>query len=457
MRTRHTRTVGLLVVHGIGEQKRLATAGKVVAGLKRAVPGLIETKRDEATACITVREPSSGTIVHLYEVYWADLLSGPSAEGAFAPEMMQAVAWFPWLNLRCGMYRGRPGMLVRVLLWTAALVPLTGLVYLGLIGVRLLAAFFPQARADLLKALRAVEGGTFTQRYRAVAEAARTVWLDHVLDQVVGDIFSYARGSLPGDPWPTAADGVRLRFYEQARRARQDGCDEVDALAHSLGTVVAFHALTGYRLSAEGAPHTAGAIDVARVWTIGSPLDKFAFLWPVMTGGEPATRTPTWVNFSNPLDVVAGRLDAFHSWHVENRRVWSGGAGRAHTIYERNPRFLGSLTEELFGTAMTPPRRSWHAVAGFAEAVVESATVILAFLFAAAVGALLFGGSVALLPWLVSSAAGLFVSDDVQQAIWNVTFFVQLALMTLILLLIGPRIEAGREHLKWRPTPAGGK
>ena len=41
--------------------------------------------------------------VHLYEVYWADILKEVTC-GSFQMEEVQSFSWFPWFNSLCGNY-----------------------------------------------------------------------------------------------------------------------------------------------------------------------------------------------------------------------------------------------------------------------------------------------------------------------------------------------------------------
>ena len=55
--------------------------------------------------------------------------------------------------------------------------------------------------------------------------------------------------------------------------------------------------------------------------TYGSPLDKFAAIWPARVPnnrGEPVFSKDTeWINIYDSTDPVAGNLDAFGQWPAE--------------------------------------------------------------------------------------------------------------------------------------------
>jgi hypothetical protein len=459
--------VGLLVVHGIGEQKPFDTVDKVISGLKAAAPDVREVERDEATGTVTIERTSPPARVRLYEVYWADLLTGETSRGAFGPEKVQSAAWFPWLNLRRHLYpHPRPGL---VLGWTILLIPMSALAYAGLFGARFFATLIDHARNP-----RTTRDDADTQNLgvldlvRQVAEDGRGGDygpLDKVLDLVAGDVFTYVAESTPAATPPTVADDVRQRFYRQAARASADGCRELHLLAHSLGTVVAFNALTGFRLTDADAAEHDTKLEIGRVWTIGSPLEKFAFLYPLMVAGQPvgtfrddgttvfrtstSEHRPSWVNFDNPLDLVSGRLRSFPNWKVDNRRVWAGGAARSHTVYERNKQVIESLTEGIFGVRESPPYSRRTVAVAVAAALGESVAAVLAMILVMVVGAGFLLVLAALLPWLIGTAAGLVVSDSTEAAIKDWGFLFMGALLALGLLLLAPRQTAGAEHRRW--------
>lgn len=120
--------------------------------------------------------------------------------------------------------------------------------------------------------------------------------IDALLDEYVGDVFSYVNsaGSAfyrdAGEaPIPAAAEQayghIVQRFYDQLVKADTDGCAAIHVVAHSLGTVVAYHALTGLRfdraMRTDAEAIRSAMSKVRRLYTIGSPLEKIRFFWPV--------------------------------------------------------------------------------------------------------------------------------------------------------------------------------
>jgi hypothetical protein len=230
--------------------------------------------------------------------------------------------------------------------------------------------------------------------------------VDKLMDATAGDVSQYIAGSVPSESAYTKADRVRARFFEQLAAARRDGCDDIQVLAHSLGTVVAFNALTGYRMDEVPSTTDDVPIGISRLWTIGSPLEKFAFFFPAMTqspalaayrssdrvvGVRGEVPTPSWVNFFNPLDVVAGRLRSFPQWSIENRRIWAGGMGRSHTIYETNAHVIEALSEAIFGVCRTQPISTIRRARGLVEAITECLLILAVLCLPVAAGAFVLG------------------------------------------------------------------
>ena len=139
------------------------------------------------------------------------------------------------------------------------------------------------------------------------------------------------------------------------------GCDEIQILAHSLGTVVAYHGLT----SSQGSETKETLPILTRLYTIGSPLEKIRFFWPRLidtTTVRPAIALPgpqkiegatsfIWENYYSPLDPVSGYLKRFDHWGgIKNKMLINlGGTATAHVRYEKNPVFFNRLMEGLSG------------------------------------------------------------------------------------------------------------
>ena len=375
-----SQPIALLVVHGIGSQKPGESLGSCVRELHQAYPQATLTDRDgdPMTAGELVKRGLPEAVlrlgswkVHLYEVYWADRLAGEPAAGSFHKFLFEETTWFPWLNWKAGLLPADDYS--RVAVWAR-----TVQLWLGQLGVSILLEL-----AELLP-----KGTRQT-----------------VLDQIVADVWNYThslRGVLPsGSPLTGAGAAIVDRVAEVALRARNDGCGEVQILAHSLGTVVAYNALT--RHQTPGPEHDVPPI--TRLYTIGSPLEKFLFIWTrlvssSLAGPELQRNGMTiargqdlqWLNFYSPLDLVSGRLKRFRQWGaLQNIRLWGlGGLVKAHTSYYPHPVVIAHLAKGL-GAPSTPMppsllRRLRPALGGMVESV--SAPLILTLLLF--LGALLF-------------------------------------------------------------------
>jgi hypothetical protein len=460
-----TRTA-LIVVHGIGEQRRLDTARKVVRGLSRVYADELSDVENVEEGTIDLVLRGSPVHVRLYEMHWATLFD-ENAKGSFIAESIQSVAVFPWLNRRHRLYKARR-RLPPMILWTSVLWLLSSIAYLGVWGLRL---FGSLAMGLSGRAPQAVSEGPLWQRARDQARLARHAYtpVDERIDKVVGDVFQYVSGSAPNKPPGVAADQVRALFFERLEAARSDGCDDVQVLAHSLGTVVVYNALTGYRLPEAQANSNDRPLQVSRFWTIGSPLEKFAYFFPTMTqpealaayqtspglaGVRGVSTTPRWINFFNPLDPVAGRLRSFPGWHIDNRRVWAGGMGRSHVVYERNARFLEALTEALFGAARVMPVSMTARLGGFLAAALESVLLLLVLAIPVVAGVALLTFVALLLPWIAGTLIGLVFSEEVEQGIrfWGAMV---LGVPLLATVLTQGLVSAGDEHRAWRLRGSG--
>jgi hypothetical protein len=393
--------LALLVIHGIGSQQRGELLESCVAGLQQTYPSA--TLLDRSGTRITcqditkraldeVRLTEGSWVVHLYEVYWADILSGPQVDGSFNKFLFEETTWFPWLN------------------WTSGL--LSPSEYSSwLIGFRTAQMWFLALAATIM--------------YEIVPKRLHS----SVLDQIVADVWNYTHslgGVLPTDsPIHDTAPRILERVRHTAAKAHLDGCREIQIVAHSLGTVIAFNALTRYPASAvDNAP-----MSITHLYTIGSPLEKFLFIWHRTL--RPSLRSPEiqldgqilasghriqWQNFYSPLDMVSGKLMRFTEWgHVVNTRLWGlGGLARAHINYFRHPAVLTALAAGLGGNPQPVKlplvnRISWYLI-GVGENFLTPMMVLVALLLGLLVfllfgalagaifGALLYG----ILGWLIN-------------------------------------------------------
>src|SRR5690606_32645481 len=120
--------------------------------------------------------------------------------------------------------------------------------------------------------------------------------------------------------------------FHQVMETAQRNHGEVHVLAHSLGTVVAYHALTGM-----GQPDARPPYAPRRLYTIGSPLEKIRYVWPWTVSPTTPSVHPDfrWFNFHHRLDAVSGRLRRFEAWAPIADVPLAGGGGllRSHVVY----------------------------------------------------------------------------------------------------------------------------
>jgi hypothetical protein len=368
--------IGLLVVHGIGRQTKGATAAGIVEGLQTAYP------RDLRVSWASVDHAlveGLGPPVHVIEVFWADVFRDEDVRGTFDMDRIFELIWFPRLNWECGLLTGEIVARSRVRLWTAVLAVLSPFLWCALVGAGLLASIpegvrearaGPERRRDREPFREQVSRRFRNERGRGAGE--RTL-VDDLMDTVVGDVFNYVDGfarAFPDETTQTerlieSVDEIQLRFEEAARRAVELGCREIQVVAHSLGSVIAFLSMLS---SQDEPPRDGRTARLTRVYTIGSPLMKVRFFWPRLF--ERPARGPAiaadrrllaaadnpgqagamcWDNFYNKLDLVSGSLPLFPGWpKPTNHPVPAlGGVLTAHVAYHANPSFLASLGNGL--------------------------------------------------------------------------------------------------------------
>lgn len=406
-------TVGLLIVHGIGEQKVGETADKLVRGLSKAYGGRLTVTRGDSGA--PVQLDLDQRTVRLYEVHWADILSGERVKGTFRWEVVQALGWFPWLNWKSGLLRSPLYSKRLILAWSVFLIPATLTLYLLYMGAR----FFAQMANAMLGKDTApevqVKGQGRWAKLRATSEAyaahareGRTV-VEEILDTFAGDVTNYmsslGRAGIEHDrdELGRASEAILDRFYYALAAAIDDGCGTIQILSHSLGTVISYHGLTGQGLNAiDSAQSRAQSYNpipkLTQLYTIGSPLEKIRFFWPTTIGEElvgslafvdgQARRVVghgasscrfRWDNFCHRFDVVSGQLTRFDHWGEVRNHALKGGGGlmRSHVIYEQSPEFLAVITQGLFGEP-APLKELWrHRVRDLVLSTLENLAVPL--------------------------------------------------------------------------------
>jgi hypothetical protein len=336
------RRVGLVAVHGVGEQRRRQIADDLARGLlKRGSSRIREANSPEegdpnADRSLVLETPGGALWLRIYEAYWGGLATDYTRRDAllFYAWLLWTLA-YPFANLVGGRYRHRRLSLPVFALSFAALL------FTGSLAHLLNAALW------ILLALPGL-GRRRTALRRQILEYG-------------GDVYLYVRrpeASGHFDRLMVSEDRRRIDQaafrgpFELALALAAGGNDQVQIVGHSLGSVIAYDALTGGTLPE---PQLA---KITAMHTWGSPLDKFYFVWPDRRRFriEPPPRTPLrWINWSHGLDPIGSALDSYNGVagleRPDNRRFWGlETPASAHSSYWGRPETLDSLLDFLART-----------------------------------------------------------------------------------------------------------
>jgi hypothetical protein len=452
-------TTALVVVHGIGAQNSGEALGKLIRGLRTIDPNFNPADGRDGLAATLGGQP-----VRLYEVYWADLLKGEMTRGAFQMNELQSLSWFPYFNIRRGNYRPGSYSLLKLAWWCVALPIVNFFVLFAYYG----AGFFAQVFAGSIGKRDRPAGQSDISRVaqKVVGHGTTLTSIDRVLDEYAGDVFSYVNSAghafyrEKGEP-PVPSEvqeafpRIVQRFYEQLLNAHAHGCDSIQIVAHSLGTVVMYHALSGFGFDPrrpDADAIRAAKSKVSRLYTIGSPLEKIRFFWPRIAPvrGSSSEMNLRWDNFVSFFDPVSGMLRGFEDWgRVANHRLLGGGFIQGHVIYEHSTVFLDALIEGLCGRRIPFARSLNERLRDFFVLLGETLFAPTALAVALAVGAGLFVLVAVLLPFLVSLIARVFVPEETWVPVIDGASRVLVGLLVLTF-LIAPALRARRVHsLYW--------
>jgi hypothetical protein len=377
---------------------------------------------------------------------------------------LQSLAWFPWFNLRRGNY-GRTAYSVTRLAWWCVVLPLVNFfVLFAYYGAGFFAQLLSGDRGQ--RPRREHEGALSRLGRKAVGHGTTLTQLDRLLDEYVGDVLNYVNSAghafyrAAGEPpVPAELDGVHRRivqrFHDQlVSAAEAEGCQSISVVAHSLGSVVAYHALSGFDADGHAPPpeRARGAVRrVSHLYTIGCPLEKIRFFWPRVAPVAPATPDATikWHNFASYLDPVAGVVRTFTDWGpVANHRLLGGGFLSAHVVYERSAAFLTTLGAGLDSgevrLSRSPGERVRDAFLLAAETLL--APVLLALVLV--VGAGLFVLVALLVPYALSWTVRWWMAPEVWGPIVDTASLVGLGAMTLTF-LVAPALRASAAHRRY--------
>lgn len=478
--------VGLLIVHGIGEQKIGETADKLVDGLSLVYGSRLRVTRDASG--VPTQVSLGERTVRLYEVYWADILSVDRVQSTFRWNVIRALGWFPWFNWKGGLVRPPMYSRRKALIWTMILVPLTLALHAVYMGARLFANIFKKDTSPEVN----VDGLSGLAKWRAIGEAyaehsahGRTV-VEDLLDAFAGDVTNYVAslGRTGGERKEIgidrAGEAILDCFYVKLAEAIDDGCREIQILSHSLGTVIAYHGLSGKFMKvgsrSEPPARTYDPVPkLSRLYSIGSPLEKIRFFWPTTIGeslvgpfamenghavraDENGTRSRElrWDNFHHRFDMVSGRLRRFEHWGGVNNHALKGGGGlmRSHVVYERSPEFLTNITEGLFGEPASPEQSRSSRMRDKMLSGLENLAMPIGLGVLFAVGVLLYVLT-ALMPGFLLSIPfrliGNFEWAHTVQNVVNVPFLIMMGILALWYPFMAKR-EARQIHRVWTQT-----
>ena len=459
---------GVLMVHGIGTQQPGETLDKVLSGLRRVQAENIPADYEQGEQ-VSVGDQS----VRFYEVYWADLLRGEKTMGSFQLQEMLSLAWFPLFNFWRSNYPKGSYSFLKIIWWSLLLPVMNLFILLAYYGGSVLGQVFSKDRHKKSDDHSKHERTLKDNITRAAGRAHDYSNFDAIMDDFVGDVFNYVNSAnnafYRAKKETQVADNIRhvyseivQRFYQQLLRTQQDGCDNIQIVAHSLGTVVSFHALSGILLDWEDEQRQreikAARSRVSHLYTIGSPLEKIRFFWPlaIIRENPLGDMKIKWDNFVSFFDPVAGVLKRYDQWgEVDNHRMLGGGFIRGHVVYEHSREFIRELTEGLSGQQMIVERtvkEKWRdRLILLGETLLAPVAVLMALLM----GLSILIMAVSILPYMVSWLLGLFLSDNVVSAVTTaLTWF--LIIIYVYIFTVEPFRRASKVHdLYWRPKHTG--
>ncbi|MFZ1144695.1 MAG: hypothetical protein WB359_13140 [Bryobacteraceae bacterium] len=383
------RSCAIFLVHGMGVQPWTETAAHLRAGFEDALERIAAWQKEHKQARhqeVALPPP------FIYEGYWADYdnleATFPEDWGRFNQREQsffgnlwkhrvvsgaRTVGWMLHQQLRLLGFKvlREVGPFVWILYWPFQIVSVVALVY----------AWFryPEAISGYVNEVRLYLDP------RGVAERA----IVQRIDDRVGEAFLRMIGldrefrPLPDAKWIWAG-GQPIKF------------ERVVWVAHSLGTVISYNVLSALfhragKLELTGDDEQKAGVErfrrtLSRFITMGSPLDKVAFLFRKkslcpwtragrrallssgerLAGEEPGSdKTEWWINFYHVLDPVSGALQSPFicgnqppsNIHI---RFWLM-PGLAHVGYWTDPTTLRFILGRTYGTAFLKDQeyRAW--------------------------------------------------------------------------------------------------
>src|ERR1017187_3768238 len=386
------RRVGVLVIHGVGEQKRFEHLEEIALNLAKAAKGAsVDVKYGsqfgrhaeqqswhESPIIVRWKSEQQWTEAHFREVYWADF--GMPVSVWVWSHMLWWVMSMPGARVfSAGDCPGQESLDLHLHELRAPAKPPPS----ARLGARFYLWFICSIATPLV---------LFAKPLQMLLERLIS-WdlpLPRVLMHTLGNVMLYQAATVYRDRLESFDEkrrtGIRRRMVQgllgMAAEAEKGKLDAFYILSHSLGTVVAFNALmespaalpnflteeewenipSGLKKNS-GPPAPADQIPNRPSWlapndsinreallkkckgflTVGCPLDKFAALWPALVpiSTHPLAPTIRWVNVADGLDIVADELHHFPTnpttaggLMLENHS-WAGAFSpvTAHTSY----------------------------------------------------------------------------------------------------------------------------
>lgn len=413
-----------------------------------------------------------GQLVRFYEVYWADLLEGDIAFGAFQIKELQSLSWSPWLNFRHGNFRPGSYSFLKLAWWCLALPIINFFMLFAYHGARFVASWGSGAKRGRNRFGIENESTMRIVLRKVFGQDSRYTKVDAILDEYVGDIFSYVNSAgktfyreKREPPVPPEVKHVYTRivqrFYDQLVNAQADGCATIQIVAHSLGTVVAYHALSGLGFEPDRRDDAeairAASAKVGHLYTIGSPLEKIRFFWPRLCSGEThmGGLKIQRDNFVSWFDPLAGKLQRFGDWgSVCNHRLLGGGFIRGHVVYERSSVFLSVFTRGLCGHEIPferTPKERWQDLFVLIGETLLAPTVLVVVLI---LGVISVAFTAMVRAFVLTLPLRLFLPpEELGPMVDRLALFI--AGVMFIYFLLASVARARRVHAFWVTTPAG--
>jgi len=438
------RTIGIIVVHGVGSQRAQETVGQVALNFYQLLQRDQNVTRlekdlhpDRPSQPVTLDffYKNSQFRIKFYEVYYADL--------DLPYNFLRWVRLVVW-GLILPFYPGRYEEIQN----TDARMKNIEVSRGTRVWVRFQLAILSVIFIFLLFTLRAL---TFVI-YRVSGKRPK---LGEFIHEYLGDVQLFVSERMRKDTIETygkpSRAAMRVRFWNTYGRACLDDNDEIVLITHSLGTVVTFNAMMepGDRILGEyvtdrelrerllqlwGSPKREKVFAKLQAWfTLGSPLDKFAAIWPrtipvnidksdppVAIAGQPQTaihyqRQIPWINVHDILDIIGANLNNFTAlqdkgFHLKNHPLvdrWTFLT--AHTSYWHHMVNKKRLVDSILEYIISPADRREFSLPGARKS--KAARIILNL----ALGSILVYATA----WItVSFIAWLITSDT--SGIWGV-------------------------------------